>query len=37
MSKVKIIGDVMKNMPWQDKPVGCEDVVWRHDENPIIG
>ena len=37
MSKVKIIGDTMKNMPWQDKPVGCEDVVWRHNENPIIG
>ena len=37
MSKVKIIGEVMRNMPWQDKPVLCEGVVWRHDANPIIG
>jgi beta-1,4-mannooligosaccharide/beta-1,4-mannosyl-N-acetylglucosamine phosphorylase len=37
MSKVKIIGETMKNMPWQDKPEGYEGVVWRHDANPIIG
>ncbi|WP_109302381.1 glycoside hydrolase family 130 protein [Aquimarina sp. AU474] len=27
----------MKNeIPWQDRPEGCKDVVWRYAENPII-
>ena len=24
-------------MPWQEKPKGCTDVVWRFDKNPVIG
>ncbi len=24
------------NMPWEDRPAGCEDVVWRYSANPII-
>ena len=36
MSKVKIIGDSIPNIPWEDKPAGCTDVVWRHSKNPII-
>ena len=31
-----IIGDALPNIPWQDKPVGCKDVVWRYSENPIV-
>jgi beta-1,4-mannooligosaccharide/beta-1,4-mannosyl-N-acetylglucosamine phosphorylase len=23
--------------PWQERPVGCRDVMWRHAANPIIG
>ena len=23
-------------IPWQDKPAGCLDVVWRYDQNPVI-
>ena len=23
-------------MPWQDRPAGCNEVIWRHDANPII-
>jgi beta-1,4-mannooligosaccharide/beta-1,4-mannosyl-N-acetylglucosamine phosphorylase len=34
---VKIIGENLSNMPWQDRPEGYEGVVWRHDGNPIIG
>ncbi|HCV82140.1 MAG TPA: glycosidase, partial [Zunongwangia profunda] len=26
----------MKNIPWQEKPENCKDVLWRHSENPII-
>lgn len=31
-----IIGEDIKNMPWQDKPEDCNKVVWRYSENPII-
>lgn len=37
MGAAKIIGDTLKNIPWQEKPEGCEDVIWRHEGNPIIG
>jgi beta-1,4-mannooligosaccharide/beta-1,4-mannosyl-N-acetylglucosamine phosphorylase len=36
MSKIKIIGNDLKNMPWQEKPEGHEGVIWRHNQNPII-
>ena len=26
----------MVNIPWQDKPKDCKDVLWRYSENPII-
>ncbi|MBN1318466.1 MAG: glycoside hydrolase family 130 protein [Anaerolineales bacterium] len=25
-----------KNIPWEDRPAGCSDVVWRYSANPII-
>ncbi len=25
-----------KKMPWEDRPEGCNDVLWRYSENPII-
>lgn len=31
-----IIGEALPNIPWQDKPEGCKDVVWRYSQNPII-
>ena len=31
-----IIGANLPNIPWQDRPAGCTDVVWRYSENPII-
>ena len=36
MDQVTIIGDALSNIPWQDKPKECADVVWRYDRNPII-
>ena len=36
METVKIFGEALKNMPWQDKPEGFDGVIWRHDGNPII-
>jgi len=37
MSSSLIIGDVLPNIPWQDKPANETQVVWRNDANPLIG
>ena len=35
--KYQIInGQSLPNIPWEDKPAGCIDVVWRYSENPVI-
>jgi len=34
--KQTIIGDTLHNIPWQQKPHDCLNVIWRHDGNPII-
>ena len=26
----------MNTIPWQDRPVGSNEVIWRYSENPII-
>jgi beta-1,4-mannooligosaccharide/beta-1,4-mannosyl-N-acetylglucosamine phosphorylase len=31
-----IIGENLPNIPWQERPNGCTDVVWRYSGNPII-
>jgi len=36
VSGVKIISENLSNMPWEVKPEGVSDVVWRSKENPII-
>lgn len=36
MVKSTIIGDALPNIPWQDRPDGCSDVMWRWQNNPII-
>jgi beta-1,4-mannooligosaccharide/beta-1,4-mannosyl-N-acetylglucosamine phosphorylase len=36
MSEVRIIGEELKNMPWQEKPAGAQGPVWRHQQNPVI-
>lgn len=27
----------MKNIPWEERPAGCRDIMWRSSLNPIIG
>lgn len=35
--KYQIFGEKeIKNLPWQEKPAGCRDVIWRYDANPVI-
>jgi beta-1,4-mannooligosaccharide/beta-1,4-mannosyl-N-acetylglucosamine phosphorylase len=31
-----IIGSALPNIPWEEKPGGCHDVVWRWSNNPVI-
>lgn len=26
----------MMNMPWEERPEGCSDVMWRYSKNPVI-
>ena len=32
----KIIGNALPNIPWEPRPAGCSDVVWRYSANPIV-
>lgn len=32
----KIIGNALPNLPWQDRPAGNREPVWRYSQNPII-
>ena len=34
--KYKFVSDSLKNIPWQEKPAGSKDVMWRFSENPVI-
>ena len=36
MSMPKIVGPALPNIPWEDKPADCKDVVWRYSQNPVI-
>lgn len=36
MDKLKVVGSPLPNMPWEDRPVGCKDVLWRYSKNPVI-
>lgn len=32
----KIIGPELPTIPWEERLPGCNDVVWRYSQNPII-
>ena len=36
MSNLKIEGAALPEIPWQDRPAGSNEVVWRYSANPII-
>ena len=33
---MKILTQSLPNIPWEDRPEGCSNVVWRYSKNPII-
>lgn len=35
--QLSIFAPDVPNLPWQPRPAGNEDVVWRFDRNPVIG
>lgn len=36
MAQAKLVGSELPNIPWEGRPEGCQDVVWRFQRNPII-
>lgn len=30
------MGSALSNIPWEERPSGCHDTVWRHGGNPVI-
>ena len=34
--KRTIIGAPLPNIPWEEKPEDCRDVLWRYSGNPIL-
>lgn len=37
MPKIKILNEKsIPNIPWEDRPEGCQDVMWRYTKNPVI-
>jgi beta-1,4-mannooligosaccharide/beta-1,4-mannosyl-N-acetylglucosamine phosphorylase len=36
MSKLTIHCEPLPNIPWEDKPAGCRDVLWRYSGNPVV-
>jgi beta-1,4-mannooligosaccharide/beta-1,4-mannosyl-N-acetylglucosamine phosphorylase len=33
---MRIVGDPLANIPWEDRPSHCDELVWRYSANPII-
>lgn len=33
---LKIVGQSIPNLPWEERPQGCSTVLWRYSKNPII-
>ena len=36
MNKLTIKGAALPDMPWEERPSGCKDVLWRYSRNPVI-
>jgi beta-1,4-mannooligosaccharide/beta-1,4-mannosyl-N-acetylglucosamine phosphorylase len=31
-----MVGTALPNIPWEDRPAGSSDVLWRYSQNPVI-
>lgn len=34
MDNLKIVGAPLPDMPWEDRPEGIKEVLWRYSKNP---
>ena len=34
---MKIIGNALPNLPWEERPAGSTEIIWRYSQNPVIG
>ncbi|MDE7078094.1 MAG: glycoside hydrolase family 130 protein [Alistipes sp.] len=37
MDKLRIIGDALPGMPWEERPAASREIMWRCSANPIVG
>lgn len=35
-NRLTIVGAPLPNMPWENRPESCNDVLWRFSANPVI-
>ncbi len=33
---LKIAGNPLPDMPWEERPAGCKTTMWRYSANPVI-
>jgi len=36
MPDITVVAEALPNMPWEDRPAGCREVMWRYSRNPVI-
>jgi len=36
MSNARLIGSELPNIPWEERPNECNEVLWRYSKNPVI-
>jgi beta-1,4-mannooligosaccharide/beta-1,4-mannosyl-N-acetylglucosamine phosphorylase len=34
--KKQTVGNALPNIPWENRPKGCTDVLWRYSKNPLL-
>jgi len=34
--RVTMVGNSLPNIPWEERPAGSNEVLWRYSGNPII-
>lgn len=36
MSALRVVAEPIPNIPWQERPTGGSDVLWRYSANPVV-
>jgi beta-1,4-mannooligosaccharide/beta-1,4-mannosyl-N-acetylglucosamine phosphorylase len=36
MSRIQVRAEALPNIPWQERPSDCSDVLWRYASNPVV-